>query len=642
MKQKFILMLAFLFTLISITGQVNDLPFTKGFNLGEWFENFNEVTDIKFKKYIRQDFENIKALGCDHVRLPIEFFRALGPSPDFTIDPLLFYFVDEVANWAEELEIYLIIDNHSFDDDLDTSPEVGDTLLAVWPQIAEHFKNRSEYIIYEILNEPHGISDYSWDSIQKKAVDSIRSVDKEHTIIVGPAEWYNYIHLYQMSEYSSDNLIYTFHFYDPFLFTTALEIIIPYPYDPGRMPDMPSEWIGDWYEDLYNAYPSQGNDVYLYKLIDTAIAFREEKEVPVYCGEFGVNMGNCEIADRAYWISTIRSYLEKNNIPWTMWSYTDYMGIFDPTTPQLFEYNMDTTIAKALGLSYPVQKEFQIRPDSTGFFLYDDYIPQFIVEESWASGGDAQYLSQNEPRLGKFCLSWANADRYGNLGFRFYPVKDLSKIEAEGYVLDFWVRCSTPGIQIDLRFEDTDTGTMDHPWRKSVTLDNTLAAFDGNWQHVRVPLSDFIETGAWEDNTLYPPEGKFDWTRIERFDFVAENSHLHDVEFFFDHIQIVDSSVVTSNNIQIISYPKQPELVVYSNSYDHSIQIIFTISETLPVRIALYDIAGKKVDMLAQQTFNPGCHTIRWQGNPLATGIYFIQLQSNNFSTTRKLIISHE
>jgi endoglucanase len=642
MGLKFILILVFLTTLLSSKGQVKDIPFTKGFNLPEWFENFDDITDIKFKKHIRQDFENMKALGCDVVRLPVEFFNATGPYPNFTIDPMLFMFIDEVVDWAEDLEMYLIIDNHSFDDHVETSPGVLDTLMKVWPQIASHYKNRSNYILYEILNEPHGnsITDENWNNIQQLTINAIRTVDKKHTIIVGPYNWNNYNNLYQMPVYADTNLIYTFHFYDPYLFTSVTDIRTPYPYDPDRMPEMPTDW-DEWYQQLYNEYPFQGNNANMKHLIDTAIKFREIRQVPIYCGEFGANMLNKEIVDRAAWISCVRSYLEENNIPWTMWSYINYMGIFDPLTPQLFEYNMDTTIAKALGINFPVQKKFKILPDSTGFFLYDDYVPQNIIENNWAIGGIAQYYSQNEPKIGNFCLSWSEADQYGNLGFRFYPVRDLSQLQSEDYVLDFWMRCNSPGIKIELRFEDTDTGSLDHAWRQSVILDNSIAAFDGTWSHVRVPLTDFMETGAYEDGNLFEPEGKFDWTRIERFDFVAEYMSLHDVEFFFDQIQIVDSSVSTSFEPIINDGQNEPGLSVISNFTGNIIQINFNIPKTSTINIALYNTAGQEIGQLANGVYNSGSYTINWNSDKLAAGIYFIRMQSSNYIATRKLIISY-
>jgi endoglucanase len=639
MKQ-LLLLFAFLFTQLIAQGQIVSPPLKKGFNLPEWFENFDQITNIKFKEYIRQDFENIKALGCDHVRLPIEFFDATGPSHDFTVDTLLFYFIDQAANWAEELELYLIIDNHSFGNTYDTEPGVEDTLLAVWPQIAEHFKNRSKYIIYEVLNEPHGIYDLDWDGIQQRTINAIREIDNEHFIIVGPANWNNHRNLRYLSEYNDDKLIYTFHFYDPYLLTTDVGVNIPYPYNPASMPSMPPEWSGDWYEELYNEYPTVGNNSYLYQLIDTAINFGEEREVPIYCGEFGVNILNCDTTDRAYWIKTVRTYLEGHNIPWAMWSYKDYMGIFDPQTPELFEYDIDTVIAKALGLNYPAQKEFQVLPDADGFFLFDDYIPQFIITENWYTGGQAQYLSQNAPKLGNFCISWSNADQYGNLGFRFYPVRDLSQLAADGCLIDFWIRCNTPGIQIEMRFEDTDTGAMDHAWRRAVTIDETMVNFDGTWQHIRIPLAEFIETYAWEDNTLYPAEGKFDWTRINRFDFVAEYSNLHNVELFFDNIQIVDSSAITPNEMVEVQKTK-PQFYLYNNPYNNSTQITFELSETLPIKIALYDLAGKEIKTITQQTFTPGLHIINWERESLVAGMYVMQLQSNKFISTKKLIISH-
>ena len=36
------------------------------------------------------------------------------------------HFLDQVVDWAEELEIHLILDNHSFSVDEDTQPEILD------------------------------------------------------------------------------------------------------------------------------------------------------------------------------------------------------------------------------------------------------------------------------------------------------------------------------------------------------------------------------------------------------------------------------------------------------------------------------------------------------------------------------------
>ena len=65
--------------------------------------------------------------------------------------------------------------------DANTDPNVDKVLVPVWTQMAEHYKGRSAYLYYEILNEPHGITDARWGQIQQKVITAIRAVDRVHT-----------------------------------------------------------------------------------------------------------------------------------------------------------------------------------------------------------------------------------------------------------------------------------------------------------------------------------------------------------------------------------------------------------------------------------------------------------------------------
>ncbi|MBS0012180.1 MAG: cellulase family glycosylhydrolase [Bacteroidales bacterium] len=82
-----------------------------------------------------------------------------GGAPDYILDDIFIENLHKVIDWAEELQIHLILDNHTFNPSVNTDPEVGDILNKVWAQMAQEFSGRSEYIYYEILNEPHGIKD---------------------------------------------------------------------------------------------------------------------------------------------------------------------------------------------------------------------------------------------------------------------------------------------------------------------------------------------------------------------------------------------------------------------------------------------------------------------------------------------------
>lgn len=102
--------------------QATDVPFSRGVNLTNWFQA-GSARQIPFTKYNQQDLANIKSLGCDVIRLPINLHAMTEDAPDYTLDPLFLFFLDQVVDWAEELELHLILDNHTFDPSSSTSKQ---------------------------------------------------------------------------------------------------------------------------------------------------------------------------------------------------------------------------------------------------------------------------------------------------------------------------------------------------------------------------------------------------------------------------------------------------------------------------------------------------------------------------------------
>ena len=47
-------------------------PFSKGVNFSNWLEH-RPAEDIRADMFTREDFVNVKKLGCDVIRLPIHF-----------------------------------------------------------------------------------------------------------------------------------------------------------------------------------------------------------------------------------------------------------------------------------------------------------------------------------------------------------------------------------------------------------------------------------------------------------------------------------------------------------------------------------------------------------------------------------------
>ena len=532
-----------LFIISSVSAQT---PFSRGINLTGWFQAAN-TRQIQFTKYTKQDFIRIKSLGCDVIRLPINLHFMTNGAPDYIIDPLFFDFLDQAVDWAEELQIHLLLDNHTFDPAVNTDPSVEGILLKVWPQMAEHYKNRSNYVYYEILNEPHGITTAAWCQIQLKVINAIRAIDTKHTIVVCPSGFNGYTELTNMPVYADKNLIYTFHFYDPFMFThqgaTWTDYMqdlagVPFPYLASRMPATPSSAKGTWVESSLANYKNDGTVAKVKQWLDIAVNFKTSRNVNLFCGEFGVYNLNSSHTDRVYWYDVVRKYLEEKGISWTTWDYQGGFGLFEKGTNELFDYDLDTEILKSLNLNIPAQQEYVLAPDTKPFDIYTDFIGQSIFESGYANGGIIDYYSSNF-QTGKYSIYWTGSARYAGPGFDFNPDKDLSKLVANNYEFDFWIMGDSPGTKFEIRFIDSKSiAAGDHPWRMSYTIDQTKVNWNGTWQHLKIPLKNFKETGAWENNIWYDPAGKFDWKAVDRVQFTSEFGDLGTQKIWFDEIQI--------------------------------------------------------------------------------------------------------
>jgi endoglucanase len=629
-------------------------------NLTGWFQT-SGAHQIQFTQFTKQDFTNIKSLGCDVIRLPINLHFMTNGEPDFILDPLFTDFLDSAVTWAEELQINLILDNHTFDPSVDTDPSIEGTLIKVWTQMAEHYKNRMEYIFYEILNEPHGISDALWGSIQGHVIDAIRAVDAYHTIIVGGAEWNSYNNLQYIPDYEDDNLIYTFHFYDPFLFThqgatwtnpsMATLAGVPFPYHPDSMPDFPSDLMGTWIESSFNYYEHDGTVARVKELLDIAIDFSNTRNVPIFCGEFGVYIPNSPGYDRVAWYDTVRTYLESNGIAWTIWDYIGSFGIFEENGNGLFEYDLDTSLVRALGLNVPFQGNFVLLPDSSGFPIYEDYIENGIFQSSNAGTGVIDFYSDNKPNNGSYCIGWSGGEQYCTIGFDLRPNRDFSYLLINGFALDMMVRETGPEISFDVRFMDTKTDEPDdHPWRMRYTITEDLMVSDGRWHHVRIPLGSFTEHGAW-DGVWYNPIGEYDWTALDRFEIVAEQQGLEGRTLWFDNIHISDldtAQIYDTSAIDIVTLESKSEdsysMKISPNPTNSNAKISYTLTHPSDIEICIYDMSGCKRVVITDGFFCPGNYTVVWDvsdamGKRLIPGMYHCRLISGEEILNKRFIL---
>lgn len=342
--------------------QAISAPFHKGINLTNWLE-YRPTDEIRKDYYTKQDFINVKSLGCDVVRLPIHFENFCKPEEGYKIPEKILGILDDVVEWTADLNLYVIFDFHnSTHADSATSDKVGDVLIPIWQQLAERYRDAHDHIVFELMNEPHNIEVSVWNEIIAKVFASVRAIDKKHYIVVGGADWNSFEAMKTLPDFKDDKVIYTFHFYDPHTFTHQgavwchMERVvgIPFPYAPEKMPPLP-ENPTELEKDRFASYPALGTIEAVSRFFDKYAEFSIERNAPVYCGEFGCFAIFADKAQRANWYKIVTDLLEERNLARTSWDYYGGFGIFDFEKQHEdgfhFPEDLNTDIVKALGLN---------------------------------------------------------------------------------------------------------------------------------------------------------------------------------------------------------------------------------------------------------------------------------------------------
>jgi hypothetical protein len=111
--------------------------------------------------------------------------------------------------------------------------------------------------------------------------------------------------------------------------------------------------------------------------------------------------------------------------------------------------------------------------------------------------------------------------------------------------------------------------------------------------------------------------------------------------WYVDNIKITNYQgqiTGTGNNLGII--PDKYSLGQnYPNPFNPSTSIKFGLSKSGIVKLIVYDVTGKVISTLLNETFNAGEHTVLFNAENLSSGVYYYKLESGNFSDTKKMLL---
>ena len=129
-----------------------------GWNLGNTFDAEGGETGWGNPTTTKEMIDEVHNAGFNTIRIPTTWDGHTGDAPDFTIDEEWIKRVEEVVDYALEDDMYVILNIHHEDNWLkpqyDGLDDVKAELSTLWTQIAEHFADYGDHLIFEGLNEP--------------------------------------------------------------------------------------------------------------------------------------------------------------------------------------------------------------------------------------------------------------------------------------------------------------------------------------------------------------------------------------------------------------------------------------------------------------------------------------------------------
>ena len=288
-----------------------------------------------FDTYITEwDVINIKNMGMDHIRLG--FDQIVLETEPYVYNERTMGLVENFVALCQKhglgivLNLHKCIGNYCDIEESVTlfdSQELQDRFIALWLELERRFCD-NDGVMFELLNEVRDIDPELWNDLAEKTISALRTVNKTRKIIIGSTCWNNPNKLHALKLFDDENVIYTFHVYDPSEFTHQRGVLHWKHLYYNRKMEYPGdiEKYREFYRLVYgneNAYSHVDRmDInYMREIFEPVKRFRQEHPDKIlWCGEFGT-IRHADISSRENWMRDVISLCQENDVPYSVWNY---------------------------------------------------------------------------------------------------------------------------------------------------------------------------------------------------------------------------------------------------------------------------------------------------------------------------------
>jgi endoglucanase len=260
-------------------------------------------------------FDDYKNAGFTAIRIPITWDAHTSNTPPYTIDSTWMARVDTVVSWGLRRGLLIIINAHHETwlktalADTAKNPAHADSCVArfdsIWSQIATHFKDKSDSLIFEMINEPYPMADSNVNKLNARVLKIIRETNPTRIVAFSGYMWSNSDELVtaEIPDTSDKFLIGYYHSYDPWPFGLQ---------GPGT-------------------YGSASDIAATKAKFDQVTTWSTRNNIPVILGEFGY-MKNCAYNSRMCAYATVVDQALQHGVGAFAWDDGGDFPIYNRTT----------------------------------------------------------------------------------------------------------------------------------------------------------------------------------------------------------------------------------------------------------------------------------------------------------------------
>ena len=264
--------------------------------------------------------------GFRTIRLPVRWSNHAEPAFPYTIDPVFMARVESVVDAMLAQGFHVVLNMHHHrqldGDPLDpgefavSESDLEPRFVGLWSQIARRFALKSERLLFELYNEPHGrLTAQGWNALATTTLQTIRISNPQRLVVISPVSHGNTSALGTLAMPNDRNLLATFHHYEPFTFTHQGATWIPTP-PPVGTPCCNAEQLSQ-----------------IESAITQAKAWSDVTGYPMFMGEFGAN-SMADMASRVAYTRAVRTVANARQIAWAYWEFAAVFGVYDPVAGQ--------------------------------------------------------------------------------------------------------------------------------------------------------------------------------------------------------------------------------------------------------------------------------------------------------------------